>query len=39
MMLAAAQGTTVKVEVRGVDETAALTALAQLFADRFGEEA
>jgi phosphocarrier protein HPr len=39
MMLAAAQGTTVKVEVRGVDEAAALTALAQLFADRFGEEA
>ncbi len=39
MMLAAAQGTTVKVEAFGVDESAALIALAQLFADRFGEEA
>ncbi len=39
MMLAAAQGTTVRVEVLGVDASAALTALAQLFADRFGEDA
>ncbi len=39
MMLAAAQGTQVRVEVSGVDEQAALAALTQLFADRFGEEA
>lgn len=38
MMLAAAQGTTVKVEVHGEDEPAALLAMAQLFATRFGED-
>ena len=39
MMLAAAQGTTVKVEAHGEDESNALIAMAKLFADRFGEEA
>lgn len=38
MMLAAAQGASVKIEAYGVDELAALAALTQLFADRFGED-
>jgi phosphocarrier protein HPr len=37
MMLAAARGAKVVLETNGPDETEALTALAQLFADRFGE--
>ncbi|TSA22604.1 MAG: HPr family phosphocarrier protein [Betaproteobacteria bacterium] len=38
MMLAAAQGTTVRVETHGDDETVALNAITALFANRFGEE-
>jgi phosphocarrier protein HPr len=37
MMLAAARGTSVLVEIEGPDEAAALEALAQLIANRFGE--
>jgi len=37
MMLAAARGTTVTVETSGPDENEALTAVAKLFADMFGE--
>jgi len=37
MMLAAARGTTVIVETEGSDETAAMEALCQLVANRFGE--
>jgi phosphocarrier protein len=37
MMLAAARGTTVLLEVDGPDESRALEALAQLVATRFGE--
>lgn len=38
MMLAAAQGSVITLEVDGVDEEAALQALQQLIADYFGEE-
>jgi phosphocarrier protein len=37
MTLAAACGTTIQVEVSGADEEAAIAALTQLVADRFGE--
>jgi phosphocarrier protein HPr len=37
MMLAAAQGSKVKIEVNGSDESEALSALTLLIADRFGE--
>jgi phosphocarrier protein HPr len=37
MMLAAGMGTTVELEVDGVDERAAMDALLQLIADKFGE--
>lgn len=37
MMLAAAKGSTVTIETDGPDETAAITALTALIADRFGE--
>ena len=37
MMLAAAKGSTVELEVDGSDEEAALAAIEQLFADKFGE--
>ncbi len=37
LLLAAAQGTTVKIRCLGVDETAALAALRDLILDRFGE--
>jgi phosphocarrier protein len=37
MMLAAAKGTTVTLETSGPDEGEALTAIAELFADKFGE--
>jgi phosphocarrier protein len=37
MMLAAARGTTVKLETEGPDEAEALTALAALIEDKFGE--
>jgi len=37
MMLAAARGTTVIVEAEGTDEAAAMEALCQLVANRFGE--
>jgi phosphocarrier protein len=37
MMLAAGQGTSVLVEAKGDDAEAALTAIAKLVADRFGE--
>ncbi|MBY0265810.1 MAG: HPr family phosphocarrier protein [Burkholderiales bacterium] len=37
MMLAAAKGSTVTIETDGPDETAAMTALTALIADRFGE--
>lgn len=39
MMLAAAQGSQVQVATTGEDAQAALDAIAQLIADRFGEEA
>ena len=38
MMLAAAQGTSIVVSVQGPQAEEAMTALAQLVADRFGEE-
>ncbi|MEN3353372.1 MAG: phosphocarrier protein HPr [Betaproteobacteria bacterium] len=38
MMLAAAKGSTIVIETDGVDEAAAMHALEQLVADRFGEE-
>jgi phosphocarrier protein HPr len=38
MMLAAAQGTSIVVSVKGPQAEEAMTALAQLVADRFGEE-
>ncbi|HEX6002789.1 MAG TPA: HPr family phosphocarrier protein [Burkholderiales bacterium] len=38
MMLAAAKGSRIIIETHGPDETAALSALAGLVADRFGEE-
>ncbi len=38
MMLAAAKGSTVLVSVQGADEEQALTALEQLFRDKFGEK-
>ena len=38
LMLAAAQGTVITLEVDGVDEEAAMNALKQLIADYFGEE-
>ena len=37
MMLAAAKGTTVTLETAGPDEAEALSAIASLFADKFGE--
>ena len=37
MMLAAAKGSTVTIETDGVDEEAAMQALQELVADRFGE--
>jgi phosphocarrier protein len=37
MMLAAARGTTLKIDVEGPDEAEALGALVDLIADRFGE--
>ena len=37
MMLAAGKGTSVTVEAEGADADAALRAIRQLFADRFGE--
>lgn len=37
MMLAAAKGSRVLIEISGSDEAAALQALQQLIADRFGE--
>ncbi|MZR29730.1 HPr family phosphocarrier protein [Sneathiella litorea] len=38
MMLAAANGTTISVEVTGPDSAAALDALTELVVDKFGEE-
>jgi len=38
MMLAAAQGTRITVEVDGPDEKRAVAAIADLIADRFGED-
>jgi phosphocarrier protein len=38
MMLAAAKGSTIVIETDGADEGAAMHALEQLVADRFGEE-
>jgi phosphocarrier protein len=38
MMLAAAKGSTIVIETDGADEAAAMHALEQLVADRFGEE-
>ena len=37
MMLAAGQGSRIRLEINGVDETAACAALEQLIAQRFGE--
>jgi phosphocarrier protein HPr len=37
MMLAAAKGTTVTLEINGADESEALDAISALFADKFGE--
>ena len=37
MMLAAGQGTTVKLEAEGADAEQAIAALTQLIADKFGE--
>jgi len=37
MMLAAAKGSRILIETDGSDETAAMQALQQLVADRFGE--
>jgi len=39
MMLAAGLGATLEVETEGADEEAAMTALENLFADKFGEGA
>lgn len=38
MMLAASNGTTISVEVTGPDATAAIDALSELVANKFGEE-
>lgn len=38
MMLAAGQGTTIKLETEGPDEAAAMDALQHLIEDKFGEE-
>ena len=38
MMLAAAKGTTVRLETSGPDEAEAMQALVDLIADRFGED-
>ena len=38
MMLAASQGSTLKVEISGKDESEAMTAIEGLINDRFGEE-
>ena len=38
LLLAAAQGSTIRVTCEGSDETEALTAISELIADRFGEE-
>ena len=38
MMLAAARGSTVRVQAEGPDEDAALAGLERLFKDRFGEK-
>ncbi|HEX8979620.1 MAG TPA: HPr family phosphocarrier protein [Parasulfuritortus sp.] len=38
MMLAAAKGTSITVDVDGEDEEAAMTAIVELIADKFGEE-
>jgi phosphocarrier protein HPr len=38
MMLAAAKGSSLTVQVRGEDETMALAGLEQLFKDKFGEK-
>ena len=38
MMLAAAKGTTVVIETEGADEADALSAVAALIADKFGED-
>jgi phosphocarrier protein len=37
MMLAAGLGSTVEIETDGADEAGAMEAIAQLFADKFGE--
>jgi phosphocarrier protein len=37
MMLAANKGSTIRLEIDGVDENEAMQALAALIADRFGE--
>jgi phosphocarrier protein HPr len=37
MMLAASMGSTIRLETAGPDEAAAMTAMAQLISDRFGE--
>ena len=37
MMLAAAKGTTLKIDVEGPDEAEAMAALVELIGDRFGE--
>lgn len=38
MMLAAAKGSTILIDTQGEDEEAAMQALLELIADRFGEE-
>jgi len=38
MMLAAAKGSTIMIETDGADEDAAMTAVSELIASRFGEE-
>jgi phosphocarrier protein len=38
MMLAAQRGSTIRVEAKGKEATAAIEALARLVADRFGED-
>jgi phosphocarrier protein HPr len=37
MMLAASMGSTIRLETAGPDEAAAMTAMAELISDRFGE--
>ncbi|MFA5082638.1 MAG: HPr family phosphocarrier protein [Hydrogenophilaceae bacterium] len=37
MMLAAAKGTVIKIDIEGPDEAEAMEALVELIADRFGE--